>query len=190
MTFFFAIQSAGFYATLAWLPSIFRSAGYSEAHAGLLLSLTLVVGVFTGLTVPGLARRLRDQRAMVAVCCLLMVIGWLGILLAPRSGAYLWVLLLGLGQNAAFPLALMLIVLRGGTVSSTAGLSTLAQSVGYGVAALAPVVVGAMHGLTHSWTPEVILLLALVPPQLLFGLAAGRSREISSACRCERSRDA
>ena len=57
VTLFFALQSGGFYATLAWLPSIFRSHGASEAHAGLLLSLTMVVGLITALTVPGLATR-------------------------------------------------------------------------------------------------------------------------------------
>lgn len=181
VTLFFALQSAGFYATLAWLPSIFRSHGYSEAHAGLLLSLTLVVGVFTGLTIPELARRLRDQRTLSTGCCLMIAGGWIGILLWPTTGSYLWVVLLGLGENAGFPLAMMLIVLRGGSVSNTAGLSTLAQSVGYTLAAGAPVAIGVLHGLTHSWTPEIILLLALALPQLLFGLAAGRNREISTA---------
>lgn len=44
VTLFFALQSGGFYATLSWLPSIFRSHGASEAHAGVLLSITLIVG--------------------------------------------------------------------------------------------------------------------------------------------------
>jgi hypothetical protein len=34
--------------------------------------------------------------------------------------------------------------------------------------------------MTRSWTPALILLLALVPPQLLIGLAAGRDRQLSS----------
>src|SRR5206468_2927528 len=38
VTLFFAVQSAGFYATLAWLPSVFHSHGISTARAGLLLS--------------------------------------------------------------------------------------------------------------------------------------------------------
>lgn len=82
-------------------------------------------------------------------------------------------MLLGIGQNGAFPLALMLIVLRGGSVAATQGLSALANSVGYGLAALAPVAVGAIHAATHSWTPAAILLLTLVGPQFLFGLGAG-----------------
>jgi CP family cyanate transporter-like MFS transporter len=114
VTLFFALQSGGFYATLAWLPSIFRSHGASESHAGLLLSLTMAVGVITALIVPGLAGRSRDQRPLVVGACALTAAGLLGILLAPMSAPYLWTVLLGLGQNAGFPLALMLIVMRGG----------------------------------------------------------------------------
>jgi CP family cyanate transporter-like MFS transporter len=179
VTLFFALQSGGFYATLAWLPSIFRSHGASAAHAGLLLSLTMVVGLIAALTLPGVAGRSRDQRWLVLLSCLLTAAGLLGILLAPMSAPYVWTVLLGLGQNAAFPLALMLIVMRGGSVATTEGLSTLAQSVGYALAALAPLAVGALHGLTSSWTPALILLLALLAPQLAIGLAAGRDRQLS-----------
>ncbi len=179
VTLFFALQSGGFYATLAWLPSIFRSHGASEAHAGLLLSLTMVVGLITALVVPGLAGRSRDQRPLVLVACLLTAVGLLGILVAPMSAPYLWTALLGLGQNATFPLALMLIVMRGGSVASTGALSTMAQSIGYVLSSLAPLAVGALHGLAHSWTPALLLLLALVAPELLVGLAAGRDRQVS-----------
>src|SRR5262249_10915440 len=152
VTLFFAVQSGGFYATLAWLPSVFRSHGYSDAHAGLLLSVTLIVGIFTGLTIPSLAHRMRDQRRLVIVSALVNAVGWLGLILAPASAAVLWAVLLGLGQNAAFSLVLMLIVLRGGSVKNTQALSAMAQSVGYALAAFAPLAVGAIHGLTHSWT--------------------------------------
>lgn len=179
VTLLFAVLSGGFYSTLAWLPSIFRSHGASEAHAGALLSVTLIVGIFTGLVIPSLAHRLRDQRSLVAVSCVLTALGWAGILAAPASASYLWAVLLGLGQNAAFPLVLMLIVLRGGSVRTTESLSAMAQSVGYGLAALAPLAVGAIHGLTHSWTADVILLLLLVFPQFLLGMGAGRPRQLS-----------
>jgi CP family cyanate transporter-like MFS transporter len=116
----------------------------------------------------------------VIASCALTAAGLLGILLAPMTAPYLWTVLLGLGQNASFPLALMLIVLRGGSVATTEGLSTLAQSVGYVLAAFAPLAVGALHGLTQSWAPALILLLVLVAPQLIFGLAAGGDRRLSA----------
>jgi CP family cyanate transporter-like MFS transporter len=179
VTLFFAVQSGGFYATLAWLPSIFRSHGYSDAAAGALLSVNLIVGIFTGLAVPALAHRMRDQRSLVIASCLLTALGWIGILVAPTSAPYLWTVTLGLGQNASFPLVLMLIVLRGGSVRSTQALSAMAQSVGYGVAALAPLAVGAIHGQTGSWIADEILLLVLVLPMLLLGLGASRPLQIS-----------
>jgi CP family cyanate transporter-like MFS transporter len=181
LTLFFALQSAGFYSTLAWLPSIFQSHGASESQAGVLLGVSLVVGVGTALTIPSLAARAQDQRALAVLFCLCAVAGWLGILLAPMAAPYLWTVLLGLGQNALFPLALMLIVLRGGSVSNTAGLSTLAQTVGYVLAAFAPLGVGALHDATGSWTAPVILLTALMFPQALIGTVAGRRGHVGQA---------
>jgi CP family cyanate transporter-like MFS transporter len=179
VTLFFAVQSAGFYATLAWLPSIFHSHGESTSASGFLLSLSLVVGLAPALTVPSMAARSRDQRPFVLGCVSCIAGGWLGILLAPTAAPYLWVVLLGVGQNASFPLALTLIVLRGGTVASTSGLSTLVQTVGYLIAAVAPLAIGAVHDVSGSWTPALIVLLALMVPQLVLGLAAARNRTVA-----------
>jgi MFS transporter, CP family, cyanate transporter len=181
VTLFFAVQSAGFYATLAWLPSVFHSHGMSTTKSGLLLSLSLVVGLLPALTLPSLAARSHDQRPFMVAVIAFIAAGWLGVILAPTTVPYLWVVLLGLGQNAAFPLALTLIVLRGGSVTSTAGLSTLVQTVGYLVAATGPLVIGAVHDLTGSWTPALILLLGLLGPQLAVGLAAARNRTVAPA---------
>ncbi|MHB1836052.1 MAG: MFS transporter, partial [Solirubrobacteraceae bacterium] len=181
VTLFFALQSAGFYATLAWLPTIFEAHGAGAGHAGLLLSITMIVGLIAALVVPGIATRFQDQRRMVVVGCALMAGGFLGLLVAPMSASYVWVVLLGLGQNAMFPLALMMIVLRGGSVSATEGLSTLAQSVGYVLAAAGPLAVGALHAVSHSWTPPLLMLLAFVAPQLVSGLLAGRDRRLVPA---------
>jgi MFS transporter, CP family, cyanate transporter len=181
VTLFFALQSGGFYSTLAWLPDIFRSHGAGDSQAGFLLSLSIVVGLLTSTTLPGLATRVRDQRWLVVVCSAVWAAGLSGILVAPMSAPYLWAVLLGLGQNSTFPLALMLIVLRGGSVATTEGLSTLAQSVGYAIAAIFPLAVGALHGAAGSWTPSLILLLALLVPQVAFGLAAGRNRQLAAS---------
>lgn len=83
LTLFFAIQSAGFYCTLAWLPSIFRSHGASDATGGLLLGVSLVVGVFAALSVPALAARTRDQRGYVSAFAAIAAVGWVGVLAAP-----------------------------------------------------------------------------------------------------------
>jgi CP family cyanate transporter-like MFS transporter len=179
VTLFFAVQSAGFYATLAWLPSVFHSHGISTARAGFLLSLSLVVGLIPALTVPTFAARAHDQRNFVISFVACIATGWLGVIFAPTAAPYLWVALLGFGQNAMFPLALTLIVLRGGTVISTAALSTLVQTVGYLFAAVGPLAIGAIHDITGSWTPALVVLLALLVPQTVLGLAAARNRTVA-----------
>jgi CP family cyanate transporter-like MFS transporter len=181
VTMFFALQSAGFYTTLAWLPSVFHSHGASSSKSGLLLSISLIAGLIPALVVPPMAARARDQRALVCVFVGVIAAGWIGVIVAPMSVPYLWVVFLGIGQNAAFPLALTFIVLRGGTVSSTTGLSTLVQTVGYMIAAVAPFAIGAIHDITGSWTPALFVLLGLLVPQLIVGLAAGRDRLVAPA---------
>jgi MFS transporter, CP family, cyanate transporter len=183
VTLFFAFQSAGFYTTLAWLPSAFHSHGMSTSYSGFLLSLALLVGLIPALTVPSLATRSPDQRFLVILFVVLIAAGWLGVILAPSSVPFVWVVLLGLGQNACFPLALTMIVLRGGTLTSTAGLSTLVQTVGYLLAALAPLAIGAVHDISGSWTPALIVLLALLVPQLVMGLEAARNRTVTPTAR-------
>jgi CP family cyanate transporter-like MFS transporter len=179
LTLFFAIQSASFYATLAWLPSIFKSHGASDATAGLLLSVSILVGVVAAPTVPAIAVRMREQRSLVVVFAIATALALVGVLIAPMSAPYLWAVLLGVGQNATFPLALTLIVLRGGTVASTAALSTLVQTVGYLIAAVAPLGIGALHDLSGSWTAPLIVLIALNLPQALVGLAAARDQTVA-----------
>jgi CP family cyanate transporter-like MFS transporter len=179
VTLYFAIQSAGFYATLAWLPSVYESHGSSDSRAGLLLSVSLIIGVITAPTVPAIAVRMRDQRLLVFVFSLAIALGWVGILVSPNSVPFLWVAILGIGQNASFPLVLTLIVLRGGTVRGTASLSTLSQTVGYLLAAPAPLAIGGLHDITGSWTAPLIVLLVMALPQLLLGLLAARDRTVS-----------
>src|SRR6202012_2485506 len=139
-------------------------------------SLTMVVGLVTGITVPGLAGRFADQRPLMLACCALTAGGLAGVLLAPMSVPYLWTVLLGLGQNAAFPLALMLIVGRAGDVPHTEALSTMTQSIGYVLGAFGPLAAGAIHGATGSWTASLIVLLAIGVREPVLGLRRSPAR--------------
>ena len=180
VTLFFGIQSAGFYASLAWLPSIFQSHGASESRAGLYLAASMIAGLAAALLLPNVAARSRDQRGLALGATALTAVGWIGILVAPMWAPLLWVAILGLGQNGTFPLVMTMIVLRGGTVANTARLSTQAQTVGYLIAALAPLGAGALHQVTGSWTPVVAALAALTLPQAFAGVSAGRDATVAS----------
>jgi CP family cyanate transporter-like MFS transporter len=180
LTVFFALQSWGFYATLAWLPSIFESHGIGSTSAGLLLGLCGIMAVPAALLVPALATRYRDQSALAVAVTAITLVGYGGLLLAPGSAAALWAIVIGIGQGAVFPLALTMIVLRTGSAALTAGLSTHVQCVGYLLAAAGPFVIGALHDATGSWTFSLVLLIVILVPQALTGAGAGRSRTLSA----------
>ena len=180
LTLFFAIQSWGFYATLAWLPSIFESHGIGSTSAGLLLGLGGAMAVPAALLVPTLAVRWPDQRALAAALTAVTLFGYSGLLLAPASAPVLWAVLIGFGQGACFPLALTMIVLRSGSAQLTAGLSTHVQCVGYLLAAAGPLTIGALHDATGSWTASLIVLIVVLAPQAATGIGAGRNRILSA----------
>jgi MFS transporter, CP family, cyanate transporter len=170
---FFGLQSLAAYVIMGWLPSIYRDAGVGPTTAGLLLALVVGIGAPVSVVLPELAARRPDQRPWVVLLGALAASAYLGLMVAPASAPVLWAVLLGLGMGA-FPLALVLIGLRARTHEGTAKLSSLAQGVGYLIAASGPFAIGVLRDATGSWTPPLLVLLVLLVPQILCGLAAGR----------------
>ena len=87
-------------------------------------------------------------------------VGFLGLALAPASGAWVWAVLIGVAAGV-FPLVLTLIGLRSRTPDGTAALSSFSQAVGYGLAALGPVGIGVLHDSTGGWGWPLVALTAI-----------------------------
>jgi MFS transporter, CP family, cyanate transporter len=170
---YFGSQSIQAYAAFGWLPQIFRDAGFDATAAGLFLAGIPAVGIPVALALPALAARRPDQRPYVVICVAAFALGYVGLIEAPNSLPWLWVVLLGIG-GGAFPLALTMIGLRARTPEVTARLSGFAQSIGYIGAASGPVAVGALYGATGGWTLPIGLLIALLVPQLVAGWIAAK----------------
>jgi CP family cyanate transporter-like MFS transporter len=180
LTIYFGLQSLSFYAVLGWLPSMYRDFGASPAVAGFLLSLSGLVQIPVSLVLPGIAGRARTQVGYAVGGTALIGAGLAGVLLAPMAAPYLWVVLVGLGQGACFALGLNLFVLRTRRVTDTARVSAMAQSIGYTVCAVGPLLVGVLRDITGSWTAPLVLLLALLVPQVVCGALAGRDRTVGA----------
>ena len=175
---FFGFQAAGFYAVLSWLPSIFQSHGIGATRAGVLLAVSLIVQLPVSLTVPAIAARRASQRGLAVAFTVVTGVGFTGLLVAPVSGAWVWVTLLGIGQGACFPLSMTMIVLRSTHATQTAALSTLVQTVGYLIAATGPLVMGVLHDATDSWRLALALLVAATVPQAALAMGAGRNLHV------------
>jgi MFS transporter, CP family, cyanate transporter len=174
VTIYFGFQSLSFYAVLTWLPTLYQDHGLSESHAGALLSLSAAVQTPVALGLPALALRLRSQTPLLIFAVLLTAGGLLALLVAPMAAPYLWVVILGIGQGASFPLGLTLMVLRTRTPAVTQQLSSMAQGFGYLIAAGGPLLTGLLHSLTGHWTVPLAVLIALLAPQAIAGLAVAR----------------
>lgn len=179
VTVLFATQSLIAYVVMGWLPAIFRDAGLSPAQSGGLLGLSILIGVPLNFAVPVLAGRLRNQSKLAVSLTLCSVIGFIGLLVAPLSMPWLWVLLLGVG-GAVFPLNLVLFNLRTRTSADTAALSAAAQGIGYLLAAGGPFLVGLLRDTTGTWTVSLLAVLAICAIQLVSGWAAGRNRYVNT----------
>ncbi|MDI9896934.1 MFS transporter [Rhodococcus sp. IEGM 1381] len=180
VTGFMGLQSLLAYSMIAWLPTIYRDRGLSSENAGLLLTALSVSSIATALTVPVLAARIRRQSVLAIAVVALSVAGLIGVLAGSIELAPVWAILLGLGQGGQLSLALTLINLRAPNTATATSLSTMAQSIGYLVAAAGPVAAGAIHSSTGSWTAPLLALLAVMIPLTLCGWMAGRDTPVTS----------
>jgi CP family cyanate transporter-like MFS transporter len=179
LSVFFGLQAAGAYIVLGWLPQIFRDAGVAPATAGLLLALTPAVGIPLAFLMPTLAARLPTQGPLAVALSALGIAGYLGLWLVPATVPWLWALLLGVSQ-ASFPLALTMIGLRSRSTRGVAQLSAFAQGVGYLISIPGPILVGVLYDHTAGWTAPLAFMAALLVPQAVAGVLAGRDRFVES----------
>jgi MFS transporter, CP family, cyanate transporter len=180
VTAFMGLQSMSYYATLSWFPTMFRDHGISAVQAGNLLALMNVGNAVTGLIVPVIAHRARDQRLIAAASVSLIIVGLAGSAFGPNATVVAFIALLGLGQGSAFSLAIFLFTARAADGHVAAALSGFAQGVGYLIASAGPLLFGLLHTATAGWTVPALLLLGVAAGQLWAGVLAGRDRIIAS----------
>ncbi|MEW2426878.1 MFS transporter [Micromonospora sp. NPDC047644] len=177
MAVYFGAQSLSGYAIMGWLAQLFRDAGYQPESAGLLLAGVTALGVPIALLMPTLAGRLGNLRPLVLGLTTASALAYLGLALAPHGAALLWVALLAIGQGA-FPMILTAIGLRARTAEGTVALSAFAQSTGYVIAALGPLMVGILYEATGGWTAPIGFLLGALAVQTTAGMAIARPRYV------------
>ncbi|MFJ8018547.1 CynX/NimT family MFS transporter [Streptomyces sp. NPDC096339] len=178
---YFGLQATGAYITMGWLPQIFRDAGVSASTAGVLLAVTMAVGVPLSFVIPGLAGRMKNQGAIAVTLGLFGLTGYLGLYLAPVAGAWAWALLIGV-SNCAFPLVITLIGLRAKSPAGVVKLSAFAQSAGYLMSIPGPLLIGALYQHSGGWDLPLALMAGILVPQIVLGVLAGRDRTIEDEC--------
>jgi CP family cyanate transporter-like MFS transporter len=166
----FSLTSFQAYSLFAWLPTLLvGQVGVGELEAGLLLAFWGILGMAASIVTPILAARLSNIGWILHAGAAGFVIGYLGLLFAPGISPWFWILLCGIGQ-VIFPACLALINLRTRTHEGSIALSGFAQSVGYIIAALGPLLVGVLHAITGGWAASLGLLAATSALFVYFGI--------------------
>jgi CP family cyanate transporter-like MFS transporter len=186
MALFFGLQSLQAYSIFGWFAELYRDAGFSAHTAGLLLGVITGVSIPLSFLIPALVVRSTNQTLLMCAVMACYPIGYIGLIVAPRSGALAWAVLVGVGTTT-FPLILTLIGLRAHTSAGTAALSGFTQSTGYLIAGIGPFAVGVLHDGSGGWTVPLVVLLILVVPQLFVGLAVARPAYVEDELRTTRT---
>lgn len=164
-------QSWQFYSALAWLAPTYESYGWSARDAGLLMAVFTGAQLVSGLLAPTLLDRVRDARVLLVAAGVLGGVGEAGVWLAPGGAPWVWALLVGTGQGAAFALGLGLLVRYAVTSRDSARLTAMTFLVSYTVAAFGPAASGAVEDATDGFGPMWALLALVMLAQLVVSLS-------------------
>jgi MFS transporter, CP family, cyanate transporter len=113
---------------------------------------------------PALADRSGDRRPWLMLTLILLTFGFCAAGLAPLAASWApwaWVVVLGLGVGGLFPLALTLPLDYSADADEAARLTAMAFFVGYVVAEVGPVAVGALRDATGGYAVPFAALAAL-----------------------------
>jgi CP family cyanate transporter-like MFS transporter len=182
LAIFFGLQAISAYVAMGWLPQIFRDAGVPAGTAGVLSAVTMSMGVPLSFVLPALAGRMRHQGSLAVALGAFGVAGYAGLWLAPAAAPWVWAVLLGVA-NSTFPLVLTLIGMRSRTPSGVVRLSAFAQCTGYLITVPGPILVGALYQSSGGWGLPIGLMTALLVPQTVAGVVAGRNRFVEDELR-------
>lgn len=171
---YMGVQSTSFYVLVTWLASVSLSTGRSAAIAGVDVMVYQLFSLVGALALP-LAMRGRGERIAPALLPALGISGIAGLMIWPGTIGF-WVVPLGLFSGASLGISLTLMAQRARDHSTSSALSGMSQSVGYAIAAIGPVLFGAMHAATGSWTVPLTILLVAMTLQAVIGVFAARDR--------------
>lgn len=157
---FLAVNSLFNYIVIAWIPSILIAFGYSDTTAGLYQGYMQLAGALPSLILTPFINRLGSHRRLCLIATSLTWLSILGLLFLP-SWSGVWAILFGFGICMGFIMGLSFVALRTTSTRQAAALSGMAQLIGYTLAALGPVMIGALHDWQHSWTGALLALLVI-----------------------------
>ncbi len=155
----YAVATLNFYVMVAWLPAMLAErTGASPADAGALLSLYTALGIVTGLFIPGLLAKSGNIGSLFTANSILMIAGYVGLMVAPATLTWLWVVLAGTAPSL-FSIVLVGINYRTASQQGAVLLGGMATAGGYFIGASGPLIVGVLRAQGLDWNIVMTMLI-------------------------------
>jgi len=158
ITAVFTFQGFLAYGVMSWFAYLLTNRGLGATESGLQFGLMQIVSVFAGMALLAFGSRPGMLRPAFYLASTATLAGIVAMLLLPVTWAAVPAVLTGFGLGI-FPLVLMVISRSGRSTAETTALSTVAQSLGYLIAAVGPFGVGLLHSASGGWTLPLGLLI-------------------------------
>ena len=166
------------YILIAWLPNILMDEGHNAQDAGMIQGAFQFASALPGLILIPLLAKLKDQRILALTLAIIASLCALGFLYIPEF-AFTWALTLGFCSGAIFILGLSYISYRTHHSTQAASLSGMAQCIGYSLAAVGPMIAGALHSYFNDWNSVLWMCSIAILISGIFGYLGGRDKMLS-----------
>jgi CP family cyanate transporter-like MFS transporter len=154
----FGLQSLLYYGVVTWLAAIYVDRGWSAGASAGLVALFGAMTLIATTVMPLGADRIGSRRSQLVASALLILVGLIGVALAPDP-AVLWAVILGAGMGAIFPIVLTLPVDVGGRPADVAATAAMMLLVGYILSAVGPLAFGIARDVTGGFDLGMALLI-------------------------------
>lgn len=181
ITAFFGLQSLVYYSFITWLPSVLENHGISTIFASNLLTVLQLSGLPCSFIVPFLSVRKHGLRWLLTMLFIGYAISPLGYLLTTSNAVFLTIITIvtGFGSGLAFNMAVVFFTEKTTNPYQTAEVSGMAQSAGYLLAAIGPVLFGYIENSLHSWNLIITILIIMSALLTLSGVFIARHKPIT-----------
>ncbi|KMT22282.1 CynX/NimT family MFS transporter [Clostridium cylindrosporum] len=179
VTLYFGVQAILFYCILAWMPSILQSHGISPKNSGYIALFLQLITTATSLIIPVIGRHFKDQRVIAVIFSSMYLLGTILFLFSNyKPILFISIVLIGIGIGSSLCLAMLFIGLRSSNAKEASELSGMAQCIGHMLAAVGPILIGAIYDFTASWTVPILIFIAFNIALIYFSISAGANKVV------------
>ncbi|HSJ68449.1 MAG TPA: MFS transporter [Anditalea sp.] len=178
VSIFMGVQSLIFFSLITWLPDMLIDRGFTATQSGYIVSGIQIVGLGGSFLAPLIAVKFKDQVLLGVLLGMGYLFGFTTFFFESKGLLYVGLTIIGLCLGSSISLAYTLIGLRTLSDKTTASLSGMAQSIGYFLAAIGPLIVGILIDIFADWNLFVGLMLAASVVFLYLATKVGRSVRI------------